>query len=65
MQFGMIRKKPLKEVHLYSKKNNMSIDSIKHKKKVHIPSKEEAGYEQASEKMNPCALVFKILNFIS
>jgi len=31
----------------------MSIDSIKHnKERVHIPSKEEAGYEQASEKVN-------------
>ncbi len=31
----------------------MSIDSIKHqKKRAHIPSKEEAGYEQASDKVN-------------
>jgi|GEM_PF-6009921 len=31
----------------------MSINSIKHnKKRAHIPSKEKAGYEQASDKVN-------------
>ena len=31
-----------------------NVDSIKHKgdKRVHIPSKEEAGYEEANEKVS-------------